>query len=168
MEKTKSLQESESLFDVNINYIVSSSYKSNMDKIPAMIEAISTIPDNDIICFIDGFDVVVNSNMENILTNFYNFKCDLLFSTELTCYPNSFLKQMNNLYRFHNSNVKYRYLNSGGYIGYKFAVNDVLLWNSNFEKYNDSDKCYFIEYYLQNHKVRNLKLDHFCKIFQSM
>jgi len=167
-EKTKFLRESADLFSVKINFIKPSAYESNMDKIQEMQKAIKEIPDDDIICFVDAFDVLINGFEKEIIEKFKEFDSNLLFSAELNCYPGIFLSKMNRLYRFLNSNIQYRYLNSGGYIGYKFAIAEALSWNTEND-YNGSDQGYFMDYFLNHYKIhKKIKLDHYCRIFQTM
>jgi hypothetical protein len=129
-----------------------------------MIDAIKDIPDTDIVCFVDGYDVLVNSKQDELLKKFLELNHNIILSSELNCYPGKYKSQMDKLKKF---TTNYKYINSGGYIGYKNSIYKLLTWSNNYEKYYGSDQSYFIDYYLQNVK-ENILLDYNCKIFQCM
>jgi hypothetical protein len=156
-----------------IKYIIRESWGGFVDKITNMQNAINNIPDDDIVCFIDGYDVLVNASNTDILNNFKSYECDLLISTEINCFPWYYRDDMDRNNTNHENN--YKYVNSGGYIGYAKAVNDWLFWKEYDEIVricangnNSGDQSYLTEYYIHNHKIKNIKLDIYCKIFQSM
>lgn len=125
---------------------------------------------DDIICFIDAYDVIVNSiNMETeLLEKFKNKNCNLLFSAEMNCFPSRYKK----LYPKIKHNSNHKYLNSGGFIGYQPAILDALNWKSDaliIKTHKDhSDQGYFTEYYFKNNRIKNIKLDTNADIFLSM
>lgn len=162
--KLKDLIDTAEMFKININCAMSPTWRGFIDKIYLGIEVYKDIPDNEIICFVDGYDTIINSNVEEITEKFLNYNCDLLFGAELNCFPEHYKDKI-------SSNLtKYKYLNSGGYIGYKHAIMDVFLWKpineiSEIIK-NGGDQSYFMLYHIENpHKI---KLDNRQKIFQNM
>jgi hypothetical protein len=159
------LKESALINSMEIRYLNKSRWHGYVDKIIAIDNIIKTHLDDDIICFIDAYDVLVNQNLEYLLENFKNFNCDLLMGAELNCYP---MKYKDN-YPFINS--KYKYVNSGGYIGYKYALQDLFIWKSYdiiYEICSDGgDQSYFTEYFISKHSDK-IRLDTECIIFQNM
>jgi hypothetical protein len=159
------LKESSKLNDVNVNYIKNEKWNGYVDKIIAIKNVIENLKDDDIVCFIDAYDVLVNNTYLEILDRFKSCNCEVLLGAELNCYPDIYIN------RFPNTTTKYKYINSGGYIGYKRAIQKIFEWKSMEEIYNicrnGGDQTYFIEYYLNNMN-ENIKLDDRCIIFQNM
>lgn len=162
------LKSSADFCNLPINYITQSSWSGYFDKVKYMLLAIKNLPDNDIVCFVDGFDVIATGGLEEIRTKFLQADCDLLVGGELNCWPGYYLDK----FPKKNGPTGFKYLNSGGFIGYKFAVLEVYTWKSLEEiaetckKY--SDQGYFIEYYLEHLNKKRIKLDTGCQIFQNM
>jgi hypothetical protein len=163
--RIESLKKSANLFNVNITYIQNKIWNGYVDKIIAIENVIKDIDDNDIICFIDAYDVLLNNTEDEIISRFKDYNCDVLLGAELNCYPNTYKN------RFPDTTTNYKYINSGGYIGYKYAIKKIFTWKPLNEIYNicinGGDQTYFIEYYL-NHMHENIKLDDRCLIFQNM
>ena len=163
--KIKYLKESAEINGVKITYIVNDIWNGYIDKIIAIINFIKELQYDDIICFIDAYDVLVNNNMSEIITNFKNYNCELLLGAELNCYPDVYKNS------FPDMSTKYKYVNSGGYIGYKYAIQQIFDWKPIDEIYkickNGGDQTYFIEYFLHNRSDK-IKLDDKSLIFQNM
>jgi hypothetical protein len=70
-----------------------------------------------------------------------------------------------------NVDSKYKYVNSGGYIGYKYAIQELFNWKSYDDIYkicsNGGDQSYFTEYFISKHSDK-VNLDSKCLIFQNM
>lgn len=182
-----------------------------VDKIRAMKEAIQDLPDEDIVCFVDAYDVLCFAGEKEILEKFHSYGCRILLSAELNCYPGEnkevydyvyqelqenrrfsstsdtpYLKRLNysipgcddsNFYMAQVNQVpttNYRYVNSGGYVGFKKEVLEMLNWKP-IEEIEDicvlgGDQNYFTQYFLENvlGSDGQLKLDDRQLIFQSM
>ena len=154
---------------LSINYISQSVWSGFFDKVKFTLNAIKNLPDDDIVCFVDGFDVLAISDSSEILSKFLSYNCDILFGAELNCWPGDYI----NRYPKVSYTTQYKYLNSGGFCGYKHAVMDLYTWKSLEEiahicKTCGGDQGYFIEYYLANFSKKNMKLDSYVKIFQNM
>lgn len=165
--KLKDLIDSAEIFNINVNCALAPTWRGFIDKIYLGIETYKDIPENEIICFIDGYDTIINSNVEEIVDKFKWYKTDLLFGAEINCFPDYYRIDMDKV----TSNLtRYRYLNSGGYIGYKHAIMDLLLWKPiddiNKIIQNGGDQSYFMLYYINNRE--KIKLDNRQKIFQNM
>jgi hypothetical protein len=157
---------------LEINYITQSNYNGYFDKIKYMLNAIKDLPDNDMVCFIDGFDVLATGFGDEIVQKFKNYDCDILCGAELNCWPGQYLQ----MYVEMNITTGYKYLNSGGFIGYKHAIVKLYTWKS-LETIADicktaSDQGYFKEYFLHHYKLLGplckMKLDYKAEIFQNM
>lgn len=163
--KIEYLKQSAKFNNVNINYIKNDKWNGYVDKIIAIKNVVQLLNDDDIVCFIDAYDVLINNSYSEIENRFKSFNCDILLGAELNCYPDLYIT------RFPETTTKYKYINSGGYIGYKHAIQKIFEWKSMEEIYNicknGGDQTYFIEYYL-NHMNESIKLDDKCDIFQNM
>ena len=92
-----------------------------------------------------------------------------MVSAELNCYP-SFLK--NDLDKIMPKNIKNKYINAGGYMGYVKNIKSLLEWKSIDEIVNickkGTDQAYIIKYFMENYNKVNIKLDTKSLIFQNM
>lgn len=170
INKITYLKKTENNYNNNVKYVIKDKWNGYMDKLIYIKEIIDTIPLNDIVCFIDSYDVLINSDNENIINKFNSYNCDLLLGSELNCFPEFYKEKMD---KINNNDVNfYKYINSGGYIGYNKNIKDMLNWKNNDEMniicQNGGDQSYLIEYYLSNIMNKNIKLDIYCKIFQNM
>ena len=157
---------------VNIKYLYNSSWNGYIDKILYMFDTIKDIPDDDIVCFIDAYDVLINSCAYDILDKFKSYNCDLLIGAELNCFPSEYKHQMDNVANILKLNTLNKYINSGGYSGYKKSVHKLLTWKSpqemEFICMNGGDQTYFMEYYIANYMNNSVLLDYTSDIFQNM
>lgn len=168
-DKTKLsyLSKSSELFDIKINCILADKWNGYTDKINYMSETLKMLSDSDLVCFIDAYDVLVNNTGASIIQKFNEYKCDILIGAELNCYPDKYRQDMD---KISDATTMYKYANSGGYIGYKHAIQKLLSWDlKNITEICKSggDQTYFMEYYLKNHSDK-IKLDSKCEIFQNM
>ena len=116
-KKMEYLKKSANIKNLNITYITIK-WRGFIDKIMYMIHFIKDYNDNDIVCFIDAYDVIV-SNIDDIYKKFIDYNCNILFSSEFICFPYSNIEKYNILEKDIKYNTNFKYLNSGGYIGYK-------------------------------------------------
>ncbi len=156
---------------LHINYITQSVWNGFFDKVKYTLNAIKGLPDSDIVCFFDGFDVLVSGgSLEEIKRKFLGYECEILFGAELNCWPGEYNGRYPAMDYIKSG---YRYLNSGGFIGYKRAVMDLYTWKPLEEiahicKTCGGDQGYFIEYFLANYHRGFMKLDWRVEIFQNM
>jgi hypothetical protein len=164
-EKISYLKETALLNNVEINYLKKETWNGYVDKIIAIDDIIKKHLDCDIICFIDAYDVLINQDIDNLLEKFNYYSCDLLIGSELSCYPDKYKSMYSNI------DSKYKYVNSGGYIGYKYAIQKIFTWKSYDDIYkicsDGGDQSYFTEYFITNNSDK-IKLDTECLIFQNM
>jgi len=168
INRFKNLRDSSSLCGLKINYITQPVWNGFYDKTKHIINIIKDLSDDIVICVIDGFDMLAMAPEKEILDKFFSKKCDILFGAELNCWPGEFLGRYDNS----KQSTNYRFINGGGYIGYKKAVYSLLTWKSDSEKqriYKEvTDQGYFKEYYFVNRDSGLLKLDIDQEIFQNM
>ena len=165
---------------VRVNLIPIVHWTGYVDKIFAMNEVLSCIPDDDLVCFIDAYDVLAWGGVEEIVAKFRAYNCQVLMSSELNCYPAenraryTETDQYVSEYAMKTPQSHYRYLNSGGYLGTCRAIRRMLAWKSPDEMRDlcsrGGDQNYFTEYYLAwaGDPDVGIRLDDQQAIFQSM
>jgi len=118
----------------------------------------------DIVCFIDGFDVICVNNINNIIKKFNSIKkrekCKVI--TGFDNIPNKIINFINSLY-FSNK-INKQVINAGTYIG---TVCDILeIFNSlNLNNLNDNmdDQILLNQYYLTH--IKNIYIDINAELF---
>jgi hypothetical protein len=200
--KMEYLKMSAQLANIEIHTVKVNQWTGYVDKITTMIEVLEKHMNedkkNDIICFIDAYDVICFSGLKEIIRKFKEYNCNILLSSELNCYPPQNLYKYENVeYQMHeiqNStsttttetdvfSTNFKYVNSGGYIGYCKDLLQMLQWKSVDEIVDickdGGDQTYFSLYYLE-HAVNSFKtrfryeyaygvqIDYNQSIFQSM
>lgn len=128
-------------------------------KIKELSLALESI-DNQLVVICDTFDLLPIAGPDEILKKFHAL-CKpkhILFSSEIFCWPDKYLSKSYPLV-----NTKYKYLNSGSFIGYSDDIYG-LIKNDNI-KNNDDDQLYFTNKYLAG---QNIILDHKCELFQAI
>jgi len=117
-----------------------------------MASVLDFIPDDDVVLFVDAYDVLCMAGSEEILDKFRGYGCDLVLSSELNCYPAENAAEYDRVQRDMALPTRYRYVNSGGYIGYAWAVRHMLCWKPAWEMEAISalggDQNYVSQYYL--------------------
>ena len=83
-------------------------------KINLVRNYISELSDDDIVLFVDGYDVVLINQLEAVVERFVGFNCDILFAAELECWPDPSIAWK---LPYQTDGHSYRFLNSGCYIG---------------------------------------------------
>ena len=138
---------------------------AGMPKIQFINEYLSTVPDDTIILFMDGYDTFLADSPETILERYFQMGADIVFGAESDCWPKEHDEHL-----FPDTGTKYKYLNSGLYIGkasaiHKFVSSSVGDGNS----YGD-DQLFCQRRYLQYLKGGfdfTVKLDYEAYIFQN-
>lgn len=100
--------------------------------------------ENTIILFTDSYDVIFNDGPKEILKKFREFNTPILFSAEKTCWPNEDL-----MVHYPDVNSEYKYLNSGGFIGYG---NEIMKMVNTDIGLHEDDQEYYSKYYLNSLK----------------
>lgn len=81
-------------------------------KINLMKHFLQQQDDQDIVIFVDGYDVLINDDLPTVVQRYLGFECDVLFAAEKTCWPDSSLVDL-----FPSQGTEYKFLNSGLYVG---------------------------------------------------
>jgi hypothetical protein len=154
IEKCHLLLKTAEWCDVNVEIIHMPEWRGYHDKIHGMISVLQFIPDDDLVVFIDAYDILCMGSGAEIVDKFQHYRCDLVFSSELNCFP---LENYDAYARVHAGlafPTRYRYLNSGGMVGYAWALRHVLQWKSaeDMERISQlgGDQNYFTQYYLEH------------------
>ena len=169
------LKNSSKLYDANITFLTGI-WTGKHDKIFEIKKFLQDKNDNDIICFIDAYDVLMCSSTETILQKFLATGYDLVVSAEINCHPSEFktaYMQIDEIPKFNPNKTSHIYLNSCGYIGRKFAIMDLFNWKTDEEiiemiKIHQSDQHYFHYYLIENYEEKNISLDHDTNIFLTL
>ena len=141
-------------------------WRGFIDKIQAMKTCVESLPEDTIVCFIDAYDVLCFSDKAEIERKFLEYNCDIIFSSEQNCYPIENLAKYELIeYTLFERNftgqvgakrpieTSYKYVNSGGYIGYAGAMRRMFAWKSMEEIATmielGGDQQFFTQYYLE-------------------
>jgi hypothetical protein len=170
------LKQSAEMGGMDISFVVTDGWNGYVDKIITMQKILEDVPDDEVVCFIDAYDVVAFCDNSELLQKFKAYDCDLVLSGELTCYPEKYKSTYDDIYASANAVLpsNFKYVNSGGYIGYKRAIADLLAWKPLDEIHaiceKGGDQNYFTEYFLAfgADAAKKLKIDVAQNIFQSM
>ncbi|KAL7632452.1 UNVERIFIED_CONTAM: hypothetical protein RMT77_017228 [Armadillidium vulgare] len=116
-----------------------------------------------VILFTDSYDVIVTGEAKDILKQFRSFNANIVFSSEDSCWPDESLKKDYPLV-LHG----YRYLNSGGIIGYAPYLYKLL--STNEIENTEDDQLYYTKIFLDAdlRKSLKIKLDTQAKLFQNL
>ena len=111
---------------------------------------------NDIFCFTDSWDVILLANKNIIKQKFLDLKVDILFSAEENYYYCQGKIDIKKIWKY-----KDNYLNSGGYIGYRnniLQMLEIIIKNNYYFKMNGNcDQASFYSYFY--HYPQQLNLD---------
>ena len=118
-------------------------------KVNLMKKYLSTINEDTIVMFMDGYDTFISSDKETILERYLGFNKDIVFSAEKVCWPDRSLEALHP-----PSHTEYKYLNSGTYIGTAKALKT--LFSAPIEDHED-DQLYMQKAFLRNQN--NIALD---------
>ena len=92
------------------------------DKLINMHKFINDLDDDRIVCFVDAYDVMMVDSIDNIKQKFLSFDKPIVISADATCYPDSDVSK----FYPERQNISHKYVNSGTYIGYVWALKKML------------------------------------------
>ena len=121
---------------------------------------LKTIPDCDVVLFVDAYDVLITSSEQTILDTFFSMNAPIIFSVETACHPFPHLAPY-----YPTSPTRFRYINTGGYIGYAKNLKEMFKEIGSIPNEID-DQGLISVYYLYN--PDRIKLDYFCQLFLSL
>lgn len=119
-------------------------------------------PQDHIIMFTDSYDVVFNSSPFEIIEKFRKFRSNIVFSAEKDCWPNRELES-----QYPDSPTDYKFLNSGGFIGYADRILEVLKSRDIDNSYDD--QLFYTEMFFNKLNTDDkIILDYYQEIFQTL
>ena len=132
-------------------------------KVNLLKSHIENLPDNDVVLFTDAYDIVYNDDLDQITKRYLGFNTKVLFAAEQYIWPDKKLKKdFNKCQSATEFNTKYKYLNSGMFIGVVSELKKIL---EEADIENDSDdQLFFQKAFLSGNY--DIKLDYECYIFQ--
>ncbi|MEQ2236966.1 Procollagen-lysine,2-oxoglutarate 5-dioxygenase 1, partial [Ilyodon furcidens] len=119
--------------------------------------------EDQIILFIDSYDVVFASGPKELLRKFQQAKHKVVFSSESLIWPDRHLED-----KYPHVREGNRFLGSGGFIGYIPSIKEMIAnWTG---EENDSDQLFFTKIYIDpaKRKTLNITLDTKCRLFQNL
>ena len=134
-------------------------------KINVMREYLQNLPDDDIVMFVDGYDVFISNNINSIMQEYYKFDKKVVFSRDYKfCWPDATLAEL------YPDDV---YLGGGCWIGQVKEMKNILKQtilptNPPTESHvndDDDEQLYYTKKYLSGNY--SIVIDEECKIFQT-
>ena len=125
-------------------------------KVNLLRKALEDEDPNTLVMFLDGYDTFINTDAKTLQERFLGFNCDVVFSAERDCWPDTNLAS-----EYPPSDTIFKYLNSGTFIGRAGAIKNLIqeeIQNS------DDDQRYYTKKFLSGR--HDIKLDTECYIFQ--
>lgn len=123
-------------------------------KINLLKRYISDLPDHHVVLFVDGYDVFFAGDLDTITKRYFGFGRKVLFAAESVLWPDK--KILHPL-----SETKYRFLNSGVFMGEVAALRAIL--SDRIENWED-DQLYYQKKFLSGNF--DIGLDYECYVFQ--
>lgn len=127
-------------------------------KINLMKEFLEHKNDKDIVLFTDGYDAFYADDLETITERFLDMGHKVIFSGEMICWPHA-----DKASKFPDAPTRYKYINSGTYIGYVSELKKIM----NHAQINhwEDDQDYIHEIFFEN--IYDIGIDYECYIFQT-
>ena len=79
--RVANLKKTANFFDVDFHCISPTNWKTNLSKLFTMKEFVTNLDNDDVVLFVDAYDVIVTNKMDDVLNRFLSFECDFLCST---------------------------------------------------------------------------------------
>lgn len=132
-------------------------YMGNGHKLIYVREYLKKISDDDIVLFVDGYDVLLLANKQTILKKFFKTGAPFVISAEQTCFPFRHLES-----KYPPSPTPFRYINTGSYIGYAWFIKQLLKDMAPI-KAHECDQGQMTLYYFKHRD--QFYLDYYCHLF---
>lgn len=132
-----------------VNIGLGKKYIDLFSKFDAFKEYIETVDPEEILIFVDGYDVVQRrTDLTNFETKFIESGADIIFSAETYCWPNPWIAyQFPHVPPSKTGPLPYRFPNSGTFVGYARAIKRMLEWD--MYRLNHDDQGYVHDFYLR-------------------
>lgn len=128
-------------------------------KINLIKEYLNTLPENDVVLFVDAYDVFFQFDLETITKRYLDMHSEIIFGAERFCWPDGWMAG-----KHPTPHTNYKYLNSGTFIGRVASLKEFFakeLTNS------DDDQLYIQKNWLEDTSKHSLVLDYEGYIFQT-
>lgn len=135
-------------------------YYGNGTKLLRMSEYLETLDDDDIVMFVDAFDVLIIADKEVILSKFLDMNVPFVMSAEKNCFPFSHLAS-----EYPETASPFKYINSGGFIGYVGTLKSWLTDLKPFDLQKGDQGQITIHYLLHRN---DFVIDTSCELFLSL
>jgi hypothetical protein len=153
-----------------INLGLGKRYVDTFSKFEALREWVQrgSLADSDVICFVDGYDVVQRrTDLDEFVARFKEFGADLVFGAETYCWPSPWMAHL-----FPpapkgggGKHLSYRYPNCGTYVGYVWAIRKMIEWDEYRQTFDDQGLVH--DFYLRAQAPLRLAMDHHQVLFQT-
>lgn len=127
-------------------------------KVSLLKDYLYTLPVDDVVLFTDAYDVFYADDLETITERYLGFDCKVLFSAEQYCWPDANIEN-----KFPESPTKYKFLNSGTFIGRVGELKRML--STNWITNDADDQLYYQKLFISGEF--DIKLDYEGYIFQT-
>tara|TARA_Y100000356_G_scaffold132086_1_gene136819 strand:- start:103 stop:1539 length:1437 start_codon:yes stop_codon:yes gene_type:complete len=127
-------------------------------KVNLLKDYIKNLHDDDIVLFTDAFDVFYADDINTIYERYVDLSAEVIFSAESVCWPDTSIAS-----KFPASPTKYKYLNSGTFIG-RVAELVRILNEANINN-SDDDQLFYQQIFING--KHDIKLDYEGYIFQT-
>ncbi len=134
-------------------------YYGNGTKLLRIKEYINKLKEDEIVMFVDAYDVLIVADKEVILQKFLSMQSPLIMSTEKNCHPRHLIHQ------YPHSPTPFKYINAGGFIGYVHNLKTLLKALSPINLMI-GDQGQIAAYFLKNQSA--FTLDYHCNLFLSL
>jgi hypothetical protein len=132
-------------------------YRGNIDKLLHTRNYLNTLPDEDVVLFVDAYDVLILADENTILDKFLDMDVPFVISVERNCWPNPNLAS-----KYPKGPTSFCYINAGSYIGYVYNIKQILNELPTV-KNNKSDQLLFTLNYFTH--PEHYTLDYYCDLF---
>lgn len=135
-------------------------YFGNGTKFIHMKQYLDTLNNDDIVMFVDAFDVLIVANKRKILRKFLRENSPFIMSAELNCAPHTHLASS-----YPPAPTPFKYINTGSFIGY---VKNIKKWLKALEPISpkECDQGQATLHYLKDPKnTTHFTLDYYCRLF---
>jgi hypothetical protein len=124
-----------------------------------ILEYLPTLPDDEIVLFVDGYDVVFLTGADEIEEKFRAFEHPFVISTEQNCNVDGGLRvRFSTWLKFPKGKKPYRFINTGSYVG-RAGYLRTLLESLRIQP-TDSDQTIMNRHFVANPDMVRLDYDH--------
>lgn len=133
---------------------------SKLDAFKKWFENANPDPD-EVIIFVDGYDVVQRrTDLDNFENEFMKFGVDIVFSAETVCWPSAWMAHL-----FPPSPTRYRWPNSGTFVGRAWAIKKMIEFDAYRLAYDDQG--YIHDFFIRGADMCKMALDYNQVLFQT-